>query len=303
MRYIFIINPMAGKRNYNLRYENSLNAYLKDKKLDYKIYISRNENDIRIIAKNEVESHQSIRIYVIGGDGSLFELVNATKDYNNVEIGLFPSGSGNDFIKNFKDVDFFNIEKQLYAKSKTVNLIDTHLGTSINIASIGFDAGVCFNTIDLKKIPFSTNTLRYYLAIMIMLFTSYGSNVKGKIYDNNNNIIEFNDNYLLLFAANGQYYGGGYNAAPNANINDDILEIMLIKTPSIFKILSLLSEYKKGNHINNPKFTKYLTYIRGIKIEFESDKMVYCNLDGECHKVNKGYFNLSNNTIRFIVPK
>ncbi len=301
MRYVFIINPIAGGKGHNKRYLDILKQKLVNTSLDYQIYISEDAQAIYNIALTEAKSLKPLRIYVVGGDGSICELVNAIQDYSNVEIGVFPKGSGNDFVRNFPEANFFNLDKQLFSKSIPINLIETNTKACLNLASIGFDACVCFNTVQFKKIPFSTNSMRYNLAILKTLITNFGNEVKLKLHSDGK-IKTYEGNYLFVLAANGISYGGGFKAAPLAKVNDDYLDLVLIKKPSLFTLMRLIKDYKNGKHLNNPKFDKYLVYLQGQRLEFSSKEALYCNLDGECFKTYEGYFALSHKKIKFIVP-
>lgn len=302
MRYIFIINPVAGKENTSAKLSRDINEFFTGKNETYKIYVSKYKLHICEIAKSECEKGDMLRIYVFGGDGSFSELVDAVKTFDNVEVGLFPYGSGNDFVKNFdKSLDFMSIEKQINGTSKAIDTIDSLNKTSANICSIGLDAGVGYNMIKFKRLPFVSGAMSYNLAVVKMLLTDFGANMKVKVHADGK-ITTYEDNYLFVLAANGICYGGGYYGAPLAKIDDGLLELILIKTPSRLKIMGLIGSYKKGNHLTDPKFKNYLTYVRGTKIEVESEKDIFCNFDGECLTLRKDVFSLGKNKIKFITP-
>ena len=50
--------------------------------------------------------------------------------------------------------------------------------------------------------------------------------------------------------ANGKYLGGGFNAAPQANISDGFLDVVIIKDSDGLKIIDKLVSMKTGNHSN-----------------------------------------------------
>ncbi len=303
MRFVFIINPQAGKQDISEKMSNSIHEYFKKKNIEYKIYITEYRLHTSELAKLEANKGDKLRIYVCGGDGSLSELVDGVSGCENVEIGVFPYGSGNDFIRSFEsDIDFFDIDKQIKSKSKTIDTIKTNNKTSINICSLGFDAGVGYNMTKFKNLPLISGSMAYNLAVVKMLFTNLGANMKVKIHSNSG-VKEYKDNYLFVVGANGVCYGGGYYAAPNAVLDDNLLEFVLIKTPSLLNFMKLVNLYKKGLHMSNKKFDKYLTYIRGTKIEIECEKEVYCNFDGECSMVKSDVMQLGEHKVRFIVPR
>ena len=54
----------------------------------------------------------------------------------------------------------------------------------------------------------------------------------------------FQDDFLIATVCNGSYYGGGYCAAPNADLQDGILEVVLVKKMSRLRIAGVLAQYK-----------------------------------------------------------
>ena len=51
----------------------------------------------------EANPEEEVRFYACGGDGTLYEVVNACACHENAEVAAFPLGSGNDFIRIFGD--------------------------------------------------------------------------------------------------------------------------------------------------------------------------------------------------------
>ena len=50
---------------------------------------------------------------------------------------------------------------------------------------------------------------------------------------------------------------------------------------SVFTLLRLIGSYKKGTHLEDPRFKKYITYRRVKKVEVKSDTPFALCLDGE----------------------
>ena len=109
--------------------------------------------------------------------------------------------------------------------------------------------------------------------------------------------------FLLCTIANASFVGGAYNCAPRAVTNDGYLEVCLVKPISIFKFLSLIGAYKKGTHLDDPRFSKILTYRRGKKVYVESDKEFSLCLDGEIRNVYKFTAEIIHNAVNFASPE
>lgn len=155
MKHIFVVNPNAGRKDRFSDICELLKKY--DGKIDYEVYKTTCKGDGREFVKSYLTSHpkgEIYRFYAIGGDGSLHDVVNGAYMYENVEVACFPSGSGNDFIKSFKDhPGFRDIDKLINGKVKKVDLLKANNKVSINIFNYGFDGEVTFKMHKIKRWP------------------------------------------------------------------------------------------------------------------------------------------------------
>jgi diacylglycerol kinase (ATP) len=118
------------------------------------------------------------------------------------------------------------------------------------------------------------------------------------------NSIKFNSSYLLSVVANGHSYGGGYKCAPLANVNDGIMDLCLVDKISRFKILSLIDSYKVGEHLSNPKISKYVTYHKCSNVvNIKSNSNLNVCVDGEIYSYNDVTISLAKNALSFWLPK
>ncbi len=303
MKYIFIINPTAGSSDISDRISVYIDKYFKNKDFRYKIYLTSYPKEAIKIVKQEAEQGMDLRIFGFGGDGTLAELAEAAKIYKNVEIGIFPIGSGNDYIKNYGSVkSFSDFEKQIHGRSIEVDTIDTDSHTCLNICSVGLDAKVAYNMAKYKKIPFVSGPMAYNLSLTSALLKKVGHKIKVRIHTKNG-VEEFDDNFMFVLAASGICYGAGYYGAPQAITNDELLDFVLIKKIPHRKIPSMVKIYKDGEHLTHPKFKDYLIYKRGYQMDISSKEKFYCNYDGDCEVRTSNSYKLGKYKIRFILPK
>ncbi len=303
MRYVFIINPKAGSENYLGKIKNIIEDYFKESNDEYKIVETEYKGHAEDITRNETDIGDKVRIYGFGGDGTLLELARGAANKENAEVGIFPVGSGNDYVKCYGDREaFMNFENQMNGDSIYVDGINTENGVALNICSMGLDAKVAYNMVSFKNLPFVSGPLAYDLSVVKCLMGKIGEDLKITVKTENGDL-NMEGTYLFALAASGMYYGGGYKGAPYAVTNDGILDIVLIKKPPIYKIPKLIGIYKNGQHPESEYIKEYLTYIKGYEMEIESQKPAVCNYDGECDIKTKEKFSVAKNMIRFILPK
>ena len=106
MKYIFIINPAAGKEDS----ERELLNLLKERKdFDFDVYYTKSQKDATYyIRKYRKENPDGYLCFVAcGGDGTVNEVINGIYGLDNVSFGIWPCGSGNDYVKYFGGADNF----------------------------------------------------------------------------------------------------------------------------------------------------------------------------------------------------
>jgi len=298
MKNIFIINPIAGKKDVTNIVTESLEKY-KDK-LDYEIYVTKGVGDATNFVRNYCENNnEEIRFYSCGGDGTLNEIINGVINYPNVSVACFPSGSGNDFIKVFgKRDDFLNIDNLINGQVNPVDVIKMNDKYTINICNFGLDAVIGEKMTLFKNKPFVSGKGAYVLSLIYNFFGKmrYECTVKvdGEL---------FHDGPMILCAlANGICYGGGYYCAPIAKVDDGLIDICLVKKISRFKFISLIGVYKKGKHLKDKRLKNIIKYIKGKNIEITSNVDLAYTLDGEIGKAKTISVSIVEKAINFVVP-
>lgn len=299
MRYVLIVNPVAGKRNPCDTVLPGVRRFFEEKRLDFVCHATERPGHAAELAAREAGEGGPVRIFAFGGDGTLGEVAAGAEGHENAEIGVFPCGSGNDYVKSFgAREDFLSPEKQIAGVSRPVDLIRSELGTSINLCSVGMDATVAFQMERIKKLPFVSGPAAYDLALLKVLLGRIGENLRIRIDDSE----EFEGCFLFAVAASGRYYGGGYCGAPQAVPDDGLLDFILIRKPLFYKIPKLIGLYKAGLHIGAKEFEGILTFRRGRKMEIIPEKSAASNRDGEVALVGAVSFEVAPHAVRFLVP-
>ena len=265
MKYIFIINPIAGRGKYKKILPN-IEKICNERKIDYEIkYISKEKDGAQIAS--EYKNEENV-IYVVGGDGTITKTIAGIVGTKN-KLGVIPAGSGNDTYRTIK----------LLPKGETkIDLAKINDTYFINVACTGVDAEVANNIDKLRKTKIPTSQL--YNASIIYTFVKS----KNKTMKLHTDIKDINSKYTILSICNGEYYGGGFNIAPKAELTDGLLDIYYAEKMSKIKMIPLLLKMKKGKHEGKRKIHKFRT--NHIEIDFEEE--ITFNVDGE--KVTNNHF-------------
>ena len=86
--YYFIVNYTGGSGKAQKTW-NKVHYLLKTKNIEYKAYVTKKQGHAREIARKLSElDEQDIRIVVVGGDGTINEVINGITDFSRIRFGI-----------------------------------------------------------------------------------------------------------------------------------------------------------------------------------------------------------------------
>lgn len=302
MKNYFIVNPIAGEGKgleVVQKQIDNLNLYLKADN-EFEILLTTKPKEAIILAEKICEENKNtmINIFACGGDGTSFEVLNGIVNFSNVNFGIIPVGSCNDFLKTFENHDFLSLERQLLGQKVGIDVLESDGEFLLNVANFGFDARTNYDQIRYRH-RFKTIKKAYNFSLFKnILSPKLGDEVD--VYVDGNLI--FSGKMMLSTVANAKYYGGGFKCAPHAEYQDGLADILVVKKVSIFTFARLVKFYKKGLHLDNERFNKLLTYRRGQIVDIIAKKALVGCLDGETRISKKFKVKIHKNKIKFIIP-
>ncbi len=272
MEHIILINPVSGNKKGEKK-GIAIQKLLKKNRIDAKIILSRFPKDLTNISK-QYSSKEKCRFYVLGGDGSLNEVVTGIIGTDS-QIVVIPCGTGNDFIKSISKYmsmrKIINSSVNIDATPTDVMKINNNM-YCINILNCGFDALVAKNVDKFRNIPFISGKMKYNLSIFYTLVMN--KNYKFKIRSNNEIVKK---HFTLAAVCNGKYYGGGISPCPNANVTDGFLDVCLIDSTKVRQKIIFLPKYNKSKHIG----LKQVKTFRTSSLHIVSNHDFPISIDGE----------------------
>ena len=223
MIYHFILNPKSGRSPRQKKLEQEIKDACTKRQLSYHIYYTTCAGDATEYVKSMIRiSSERQRFICIGGDGTINEIANSAPNNLNVEFGVIPSGSGNDFVRNFSNTKLFSdIEAQLDGEPIAIDLIKCNDFYCVNMVNIGFDCAVVKEADKLKRHKLVTPGFSYILGVVVVLFKKFGTKMK-LIFDDGETLEK---EFTLTAIGNGKFCGGGFMAAPRALLTDGLLDV------------------------------------------------------------------------------
>ena len=297
MKHIFIVNPAAGKSDRTAEYRKMIEAAFAPRGLSYELLVSGAPGECRTLARQAAQSGEEVRLYACGGDGTLNEVVNGVVGYGNAAVTHFPGGSGNDTIKIFDDpAAFTSIERLLDAEEARFDLIRCNDSYALNVLSIGFDARVGTDIARFKRLPLVSGKGAYILSIFSNML--HGLTADYTVTLDSGEV--FSGRKTMICVCNGRWYGGGFNPVPEAEPDDGLLDVLLVKKVSLLQVAAVIGKYQKGKYADYPALIRH-ERCTALTIRCDSESVV--NIDGEALYTDALDISLVPKALRFFYPK
>jgi len=300
MKHYFILNPAAGKGLAEDELLPKLQRLMKESGMNYEIHRSISKSDIVSYVRQRAHTGELARFYACGGDGTLNDVLNGIIGCPNAEIAAIPYGSGNDFVKNFSNFDnFYNIENQIKGTTIPVDVISYGNAFCMNMLNIGADCDVVAESIRLRTEKGLRGPTSYLAAAAKVLYKEI--RYKMKFAAKGDAMKE--EELLLCAVGNGQYCGGGFKSCPKAKINDGLMDVCLITPVSGLKLLTLLSTYRAGRHLEDAQCKKLITYKQCSEFTLIPKDEFNVSVDGEINPFHTEItFKVLPRAVKFSVP-
>ncbi len=295
MHHLFILNPAAGKADHTAELRAKIDRAFAG--LDYEVAVSKCKGDCTALARAAAEKGEPVRIYACGGDGTLNEVVCGVVGHPNAAITSLTAGSGNDFVRIFSDTaPFADPASFLDTDEAEFDLITCGEGHySLNVCSIGFDARIGTQIGRYKRLPLVTGSGAYVISIIVNLIRGvhhpYTIEVNGETISGRES---------LICICNGRWYGGGFYPFPDAEPDDGMLDVLIVRAVSRLTVAAIIGKYKAGRWADEPKLIRHVR-CRSIRVIGEQDEDI--NLDGELIYSRDTTFSVADEKIRFFYPK
>jgi len=299
MKHILIVNPAAGKCDRSVQIKALAEEVFGSHGMDYDVQISKGPGDCTRLAREAAQTGKEIRIYACGGDGTLNEVVNGVVGFDNVTITHYPSGSGNDFVKIFnKPETFRELDQFLDTEETRLDLIRCEAGDKVqyscNICSMGLDARIAAEMGRYRRLPGVSANGAYYLSIASNMLKGIH---KPYILDFNGETVT--GDQTLICVCSGRNYGSSFNPVPDAEPDDGLLDVLVVKPVNLLQIAKVIGKYQNGQY---KQFPDLIRSFRTTAIRVQCTEESVVNVDGEALGSQDVTFTVVPGALRFFYP-
>ena len=293
---MLIVNPTAGRGRAG-KEVGAIRRLLAESGKNWSWRWTEASGDAELMAREAAQSGVPL-VVAVGGDGTVYEVANGILGTAST-LGLIPFGTGNDLARTVGLFNNLELACRTLTQGKTLHLdVGVMEGQGTNgprrflvVAGTGYVAEVA-KTVN-QGIKFLSGSAAYVWGAITALreFTPFHLtlDVDG---------VRMETDAMFLAIANTPVTGGGMKLAPEARVDDGMLEVCLVGAVSRSMLLYELTRVFQGTHVNNPA----VTMRRGTRIMVDADPPQLLWVDGDTMGSTPATFTLLPGALPILVP-
>jgi diacylglycerol kinase (ATP) len=237
----FLLNPAAG-RGAGAAHIHRLRILAS--RAGAGLVSSKNGADLAEQARRAVADGVE-RLIVAGGDGTMHQVAQGLVG-TECALGVVPLGSGNDLSGTLGVPPELEpaVERALNGPVRRIDVAKVGETYCIGYAGVGFDSEV---TRFANQVKILRGPLIYPYAVIHTLATFKPPRMRVE-YDEG----VFEGKAMFAVAANLPRFGGGMRIAPDAQIDDGLLDLVIVREISRRTLLSVFPRVYTGSHVHHP---------------------------------------------------
>jgi YegS/Rv2252/BmrU family lipid kinase len=278
MRSKVIVNPTSGP--WDVRGElPSVIRHLEDHGWQTDLHYTERAGEATDLAQ-EARRDGLDAVFVVGGDGTINEVVNGLAD-SAVALAVLPGGTGNVWAKEqglptrsprhlLPLVD--SVRALVPGTTRRIDLGKANGRYFLQWTGLGLDAEVTYAMEPRTRRQRRLGTLGYVVAGFTTAATMAG--IRTRICIDDEIIYR---RAILVVISNSQLYGGLVRIATDARLDDGLLDVAVFAGSGFVSVMRTALGVITGLHVRDPRHSVFL----GREIRVETDKPMATHVDGE----------------------
>jgi diacylglycerol kinase (ATP) len=292
---VFLVNPASANGSTGKRWP-ELERRAAALGLTGRTLTSERPGHLTELASEAVAGGET-SLVVVGGDGTVHEVVNGIAGADSVELAILPRGTGRDFARSLGLPKRFDDAVRV-ALSGRVRSVDAGRATFergeawfANFAGAGISGAIARDANASSKalggrLSFMISTVRVFARWKSAAVEAEvdGERRSGPMFE--------------IVAMNGPYAAGGMRIAPEAAADDGWLDCVFFGDVTKLDFLTTFPKIYRGRHLAHPK----IELLRGRTVTIESDPPLPVVLDGEQPGTTPARFEIVPGALRVRAP-
>ncbi len=275
-RLVYLVNPISGTQKKE-EIKQQIIDLTTAQNIPFEI-VPTNASGNYDFLKDKIQKESITDLIIVGGDGTVNQVVGSLHKHVNVSFGIIPVGSGNGLAnaagipRKAKDAILF-----LFSNAgKYVDAFTINDNFSCMLSGVGFDAQVAqdFATSGNRGL------LTYTQQSLLNFFKAQPYQFEITVDD----FTFFTESYFVSIA-NGNQFGNNVTIAPLANLSDGLLDVVIVQKMSKAKLPFAVLKQIRGNNklqeLVNEINTKNVLYFQTQSLSVRNIKLAPLHIDGE----------------------
>ena len=288
-RVALLCNPSAGGGRA-ARLLPRAEAALRGVGVDFHTEVTRSLEHGRALALSAAKAGEVT--VTLSGDGLIGCVVGALRDVPGSVLGILPGGRGNDTARVLGIPSEIGAACAVIATGVERDLDIGEVGgrSFIGIASLGFDSDA--NRI-ANAAPSRLGKLVYVYGALRALATWRPARFELRLDGE-----PISSTGYSVAACNSGCYGGGMHLAPDAELDDGLLDVVLIAEIAKRSFLATLPKAFNGTHVLHPA----VRVLRGRELQVDADRPFDVYADGDPIGATPATIRVVPRALRVLVP-
>jgi diacylglycerol kinase (ATP) len=275
-KIIYLINPISGtkKKDKVLAY---IKAITTSKNIWHQVHDTNAEGNYEWLL-HKINEEYITDVVVVGGDGSINQVVKAVGSSSSVNIGIIPSGSGNGLAFTAKIPKDYKKALEIIFKNNALatDAFSINQEFSCHLCGLGFDAQVAHEFAQKASrglITYTKQTLKNYIKAPAYSFDII---IAGKT---------FSTEAFLISIANSNQFGNHFTIAPMASLHDGLLDIVIVQKRNKLSLPFAMIQHLRGKNkiqsLEQDLKQKAMVYLQASQITITNLQQAPLHIDGD----------------------
>jgi diacylglycerol kinase (ATP) len=273
LKVLLVHNPTAGGGRAG-RLLPRVAERLRADGVEVEAHRTRSLEDARVAACEAAGRVEAV--VAVGGDGTVGACAAGLADAGpgaSAALGVIPAGGGNDAARSLglpagDPLAAAGLLARL--RRRPADLATVAGRAYLNVAGAGFDSEV--NRVANQRLGWAGNRPRYVGAVLVQLAVGRVADFELVLDGRAQRLSGW-----LVAVANGPGYGGGMRVAPDASLDDGLLDVVVIHAVGKLEFLRTFPKVFSGRHVEHPAVAVH----RAARVELDADRTLAVYADGE----------------------
>ncbi len=234
-------------------------------------------------------------LLVVGGGDGTIGCAAGLVAHTGTALGVLPLGTANDFARTLE------IPTGLLAAVDTLltgTVVDVDLGrvdgrAYLNVASLGLSVAVARRlTPGLKR-----RLGRFAYPVATLSAYRHHRPFDARVELDDGTVLALRD-LMQVAVGNGRHYGGGLTVAPDASVDDHLLDVYAVGQGRLRDHLSIARLLRTGHLVEHDR----VHHLTARRLRLVTDEPLEVNLDGEVAAMTPATFEVDRNALHVVVP-